>query len=183
MEGVGSRGVLGLESPDPVLSLFGALGLAAAAGTALVIDLSGDCRVATGRTLADLLEDGPSLDELSPTRTGVAVIAGGAIDLTDSVPLIERLGANWPAVVVRCDHARWPGPTVPVRPLWPGLLAPADPLPAVWQSIPGGIRPPGPGPVLPPLGARRARDLLSGRVPSRGGWLRVWEKVWRMPWA
>ncbi len=183
MEGMGKRGVLGVESPDPVLSLFGALGLGAAAGTALVIDFAVDCRVATDRTLADLLEDGPSLGDLSPTRTGVAVIAGGPIDLTVGLPLIERLGANWPAVVVRCDQARWPGPIVPVRPLWPGLMAPADPAPAVWQSIPGGIRPPGPGPVLPRLGARRSRDLLAGRVPSRGRWLRVWEKVWRMPWA
>ena len=40
MEGVGRLGVLGVESPDPVLSLFGALGLGAAAGTALIVDMA-----------------------------------------------------------------------------------------------------------------------------------------------
>ena len=59
MEGVGRRGVLGVESPDPVLSLFGALGLGAAAGTALIVDMTRG--VGTDRTLADLLEDGPAL--------------------------------------------------------------------------------------------------------------------------
>src|SRR5262245_28573868 len=103
MEGMGRGGVLGVESPDPVLSFFGALGLGASAGTALVIDVTGDCRVATGRTLVDLIENGPSLAELSPTKTGVAVIGGGAIEVSDGIPLIERLRANWPAVVVRCD--------------------------------------------------------------------------------
>ena len=183
MEGVGRRGALGVESPDPALSLFGALGLGAAAGTALVIDLTVGCPIGTVRTLADLVEDGPSLDELSPTRTGVALIAGGAIGVEEGLPVIERLAANWPAVVIRCDSGGWPGPTVPVRPLWPGLLAPTEPYPAVWQSLAGGIRPPGPGPVLPRLTARKARGLLAGRMPGRGRWLEVWKTVWRMPWA
>jgi hypothetical protein len=166
-----------------VLSLLGALGLGAAAGTALVIDIAGQSRLATERTLADLIEDGPSLEELSPTQTGVAVIGGGPIDVTVGLPLIQRLGANWPAVVVRCDAGVWPGPTVPVRPLLPGLMAPSEPMPAVWQAVPGGSRPPGPGPVLPRIGSRAARSLLMGRLPTRGRWLRVWESVWRMPWA
>ncbi len=183
MEGVGRRGVLGIESPDPILSLIASLGLGAAAGTALVIDVTRDCNVGTKRTLADLLEDGPSLGELSPTRTGVAMIGSGPAGLDEALPMIDRLAVNWPAVVIRCDRGGWPGPTVPVRPLWPGLIAPNDPFPAVWQSIAGGIRPPGPGPILPRLSARRARDLLAGRLPGRGRWVRVWDLVWRMPWA
>lgn len=183
MEGVGRRGVLGVESPDPVLSLFGALGLGASAGTALVVDMSGGWGVVTDRTLADLLEDGPALHELSPARSGVAVISAGPVDAVAGLSLIERLAANWPAVVVRCSADSWPGPTVPVRPLLPGLLSPTEVIPAVWQTVAGGVRAPGPGPVLPRLGPHSARNLLAGRLPTRGRWLRVWERVWGMPWA
>lgn len=183
MEGVGRRGVIGVESPDPVLSLFGALGLGAAAGTALIVDMTRGQSVSTDRTLADLLEDGPTLHELSPARSGVAVIAAGPVDEVAGLQLIERLSANWPAVVVRCSAGVWPGPTVPVRPLLPGLLLPTEFIPAVWQTVVGGVRPAGPGPVLPRLGLRTARNMLAGRLPSRGRWLGVWDKVWGMPWA
>jgi hypothetical protein len=183
MEGVGRPGVLGIESPDPVLSLFGALGLGASVGTALVVDMARGSGVATDRTLADLLEDGPALYELSPARSGVAVISAGPVDAVTALPLIERLATNWPAVVVRCSADGWAGPTVPVRPLLPGLLTPTEAIPAVWQTVVGGIRPSGPGPILPRLGARNARDLLSGRLPTRGRWLKVWARVWGMPWA
>lgn len=183
MEGLGRRGVLGVESPDPVLSLFGALGLGASAGTALVVDMARTSGVGTERTLADLLEDGPALHELSPARSGVAVISAGAVAPVAGLALIERLATNWPALVVRCSAGDWPGPTVPVRPLLPGMLAPVEIIPAVWQTVVGGVRPPGPGPVLPRLGLHNARNLLSGRLPTRGRWLRVWERVWGMPWA
>ena len=183
MEGVRRLGVLGVESPDPVLSLFGALGLGASAGTALIVDMARGLAVSTERTLADLLEDGPALHELSPARSGVAVISAGPVDAIAGLDLIERLSANWPAVVVRCSDDVWPGPRVPVRPLLPGLLAPTEMIPAVWQTVVGGVRAPGPGPVLPRLGPRGARNLLAGRLPTRGRWLRVWERVWAMPWA
>jgi hypothetical protein len=183
MGGVGRPGVLGIESTDPVLSLFGALGLAASAGTALVVDMSGNPGVVTARTIADLLEDGPSLSELSPARSGVALISAGAVDPAEASSMISRLALNWPAVVVRCTAETWPGPKVPVRPLLPGMLAPTEMIPAVWQAVNGGVRPPGPGPVLPRLGSRAAHDLMLGRLPRRGRWLRVWEEVWGMPWA
>jgi hypothetical protein len=183
MEGVGRPGVLGVESADPVLSLFGALGLAAAAGTALVVDMSATLVTATTRTIADLLEDGPSLNELSPARSGVAVISAGPIASADASSMIARLAVNWPAVVVRCTAETWSGPKVPVRPLLPGLLAPTEMIPAVWQAVYGGVHPPGPGPVLPRLGPRAANNLMLGRLPRRGSWLRVWGKVWGMPWA
>ena len=183
MEGVGRPGVLGIESPDPVLSLFGALGLAASAGTALVVDMAASWRLGTDRTIADLLEDGPALNELSPARSGVAVISAGPIDPIEALPMIERLAMNWPAVVVRCSAEDWPGRKVPVWPLLPGMLAPTDFIPAVWQTVIGGVRPPGPGPILPRLGARTAHNLMLGRLPRRGRWLGVWAKVWGMPWA
>lgn len=123
------------------------------------------------------------MHELGPARSGVALISAGPVDVVAGFALIERLAANWPAVVVRCSEGDWPGPTVPLRPLLPGMLAPTEDIPAVWQTVIGGVRPPGPGPVLPRLGAWSARNLLSGRLPTRGRWLRVWEKVWGLPWA
>ena len=50
----GRFGVIAVTSPDPVLSLLSALGLAQAAGSALVIDMCGDLTLASGRTLSDL---------------------------------------------------------------------------------------------------------------------------------
>lgn len=180
MEGVGSHRALGVESPDPVLELFAALGLAAAVGTALVVDF-GRRQITTRRTLADLVLEGPTLDELSPARAGVALLAAGAVESGPGLEMIAKLAGRWPAVVVKSSPAGLP--TVPVRSLLPGLLAELESLPAVWQSTPLGPRPPGPGPVLPPIGSRMARGLLLGRAPRQGRWLRVWSRVWEMPWA
>jgi len=176
-------GVLGVESADPVLSFLGALGLGQAAGTALVIDLCGDVTLRTGRTLADIAEDGPELGELSPGRSGVALLTCGPLHVVESVPVVEALAPNWPAVVVRCQSGQWPGPTVPVRALLPGLLQPAGQGPAVWQPLAPGVRPSGPGPILPRLRSALVRRLLAGRVDHRSRWVRAWEPVWAMPWA
>lgn len=181
MEGKVSRGVVGLWSPDPVLSLLGCLGLGIAAGTALVVDRIGE--VETGRTLADLSEDGPSSVELAPGRAGVALIGDGGVGDEEARRVISSLADVWPAVIVRTPPDAWEGPTIPVRPLLPGLLAARDARPAVWQSCGGAVRPPGPGPVLPRPSARLVRALLGGRAPVRGRWLGVWERVWEMPWA
>lgn len=178
---MGRLGVLGLESPDQTLSLFSSLGLGISAGTALVVDMLGDLE--TRRTLADVAEDGPALIELSPGRNGVAVIACGGLDHGDALEAVEMLAGTWPAVVVRCPLGTWPGPVVPVRILTPGLLAPTEITPAVWQPIGSRVSAPGPGPVLPRLSAGLARSLLKGRAPSRSRWISAWARVWEMPWA
>lgn len=183
MIGKGSPGVLGVHSPDPVLSIVGPLGLAACAGTCLVVDLRGDLSLSTNRTLADLAADGPRLDELSPGRSGVAVMSSGSVSSESARELIGRLAERWPAVVVRTSSALWSGKVVPVHPLLPGWAAPDLSGAAVWQQVPGGSAPPGPGPVLPRLGSRVARELLSGRLPTRSRWVRAWERVWELPWA
>lgn len=181
MEGKGRLGVLGVESPDPTLSLLASLGLGIASGTALVVDLIGDVR--TARTLADVVEEGPTLLELSPGHTGVGIIAGGGVETSQAVTVVESFASNWPAVVVRCARGDWPGPVVPVRALFPGLLAETDSHPAVWQPLGSRVRPPGPGPILPRLSSGMARSLLAGRVPIRRRWIAAWERVWEMPWA
>ena len=177
--GKGSSRVLGVSSPDPVLAFISPLALGLASGTALVIDLP----ARGGRSLADLVTEGPSLDELAPGRSGVAVIGGGGIDPASAAELAERLARYWPAVVVRPGTSSWAGPTVPVVPLLPGVLAPGDSSAAVWQPVPGGARPPGPGPVLPRLRRSTIQALLRGRAPVPNRWISSWKRVWELPWG
>jgi hypothetical protein len=179
----GRFGVLGVESADPVLSLVSALGLGQVAGTALVIDLCRDLTLRADRSLADISADGPSIGELSPGRSGVALISAGSLEVSESLPVISALATTWPAVVVRCPPGVWDGPTVPVRALLPGLLRPVVETPAVWQPLLPGSRPSGPGPLLPVLRGGLVRRLLSGRATGRARWVRAWAPVWQMPWA
>lgn len=184
MVGMGRPGILAVYSADPVLSGVAPFGLACAVGTALVVDLVGGLRIPARRTLTDLIEQGPTLEELSPGRSGVAVLSGADVGLEKAVPIIERLASRWPAVVVRVEGRGWPGASVPVVPLYPGWLAPRDEAASAWQRVPGGeATPPGPGPVLPRLRARTVRRLLSGRHPGRDRWVGSWREVWDLPWA
>ncbi len=174
-------GLLGVEAPDPVLSLVSSLGLALVAGTAVVVDVEGG--VATDRSLGDLATDGPSLLDLSPGRAGVALISGRGADAVQRQALIELLARHWPAVVVRVRPGQWQGPVVPVRALIPGILAPSALGVAVWQPVSRQMRAPGDGPLMPILGARTTRALLAGRSIHRDRWVRSWAPVWSMPWA
>lgn len=175
--------MLAVASADPVMSLLGPIGLAASVGTALIVDLGSGSKTLQARTLADIAEDGPRLDELAPGRSGVAMISAGALSLESAAIWVERLAAHWPAIVIRPGPHAWPGPTVPLVPLYPGWLAPAPVGAAVWQPVPGGSRPSGSGPVLPALGAGLARRMLGGSLPVRSRWVRSWAVVWDLPWA
>jgi hypothetical protein len=177
-----TTGLLAVTSPEPVLSLLAALGMAQVAKSALVVDLCRDLAL-NGRTLSDIASEGPSLSELSPGRTGVALLGSGPIPAAEASPLIESLAQGWPAVVVRCHPGQWEGPTVPVRALMPGLLRTTEQGAAVWQPVASSVRPPGPGPVLPRLGASLARRLLTGRTAGKARWVRAWEAIWSMPWG
>lgn len=176
------QGLLAITSPEPVLSLVAALGLAQVARSALVVDLCRDLAV-KGRTLTDLASDGPSLAELRPGRSGVALLGSGPITEDEARPMIDLLARSWPAVVVRCHASQWDGPTVPVRALLPGLLRATDQGPAVWQPTGSRVTPPGPGPVLPKLRSSLVRRLLAGRAAGRARWVRAWEGIWSMPWG
>jgi len=181
MEGRGRRGVIGVEAPDPVLSLVSSLGLALSAGTSLVVDLEGG--LVTRRTLGDLMAHGPAREEVSPGHPGVAIISGRGVDESESKTLIETLSAHWPSVVIRCQPGQWAGPIVPVRPLIPGILAVPTTTTAVWQPMASGMRAPGRGPVLPVLTRRTTVALLRGQTVARGRWLRAWSEVWSLPWG
>lgn len=183
MDGKGRFGVLAVTSPDPVMSVLGPIGLAASAGTALVVDLGEGLRIPRRRTLADVAAEGPRLEELAPGRRGVAFMSGGGLALKEAAELVERLGRHWPALVVRVGASGWDGPVVPVIPLYPGWLAPDHAGAAVWQAVPGGGRPPGPGPLLPSPGRSTTRRVLAGGMPASGRWVKAWLQVWRLPWA
>ncbi|HEX6299405.1 MAG TPA: hypothetical protein VF148_02950 [Acidimicrobiia bacterium] len=183
MVGKGRHPILGVWSPDPVLSTVAPIGLAAAAGTALVVDLVTTTPV-PGRTLADLVADGPRLAELSPGRPGIALLPGGNVDRSVGLDMLLQLAGHWPAVVVRAPDTQLPFAAVPVVPLFPGRLAPTTRLShAVWQPVGAGAEPPGPGPVLPSLRAGVVRRLLSGHLPRRSRWIAAWRPIWEMPWA
>lgn len=174
---------MGVWSPDPILSIVAPVGLASSVGTALVVDLTA-AQVPGTRTLATLAAEGPKLSELSPTRRGVAMLAGGRISTSAAVEIIDRLATHWPALVVRLTG---PDPTfanVPVIPLFPGRLVPRpDAVPGVWQPVVGGAPPPGPGPVLPRLRPGTVRRILAGRLPRQNRWVTAWRPIWEMPWA
>ncbi|HEX6947642.1 MAG TPA: hypothetical protein VF246_09860 [Acidimicrobiia bacterium] len=175
--------VLAVAAADPVMSVVAPIALAAAAGTALVVDLGQTLGREGKRTLADVAAEGPTSSEAMPARRGVAVIRAGGLDPVETARLVDRLATGWPAIVVRLTGGEWPGPVAPVHPLYPGVLAPRDRRPAVWQRVRGGSDAPGPGPVIPPAGAANVRRILAGGVPLPGRWLRSWQVVWRLPWA
>jgi hypothetical protein len=183
MVGEGRHPILGVWSPDPVLSTVAPIGLAAAVGTALVVDLT-HTRAVGGRTLADLVSEGPKLAELSPGRPGIAFLAGGNVDRGAAFETIRQVAGHWPAVVVHTADSDLPFPTVPVIPLFPGKLAPRTQVAhGVWQPVGAGSEPPGPGPVLPRLRSGTVRRILSGQLPRRSRWISAWRGVWDMPWA
>jgi hypothetical protein len=174
--------VLAVNSIDPVMSLLSAVGLAAARGSALLID-TGNHLARGGRTLADLADDGPRLDELSPGRSGVAVLGSGQLPASDIRVVAEHLATRWPGVVIRVWRLDWEGPTVPVVPLYPGVMAFEHAGAAVWQPLPSGPPARGPGPVLPRLPAALVRRVLRGGHPGNGRWVRAWQQAWELPWA
>ena len=168
---------------DELLGAIAPLGLAAAAGTALVVDLDPDGPPYPGeRSVAELAADGPRRDELAPVRAGVAALRNGGAGSVAAVELVGTLAGGWPSVVVRVGSEAVPFPVIPVRPLWPGWMAPAGERPSVWQAVPGGSSPPGPGPVLPVPGRGVVSSLLQGRTPARSRWIAAWRQVWELPW-
>ncbi len=175
--------MLAVASADPVMSLLGPIGLAASVGTALIVDMGLGLHLPRSRTLADIAADGPRLEELAPGRTGVAFVSAGGLAPESVVGLVHRLARHWPAVVVRASPSGWDGPTAPLFPLYPGWLAPDHGGAAVWQRVPGGSSPPGPGPVLPSLRRAAAERMLAGGLPRLDRWVRAWREVWTLPWA
>lgn len=172
-----------MSSSEPVLSVLGPIGLAASITTALVVDMAGGMSLPDSRSLANLIEEGPRLEELSPGRPGVALISSGDVAVGEAVEAVEMLALRWPGVVVRTEPGSWPGPTVAVEALYPGVLERQAEHAAVWQPLGFGFKPPGPGPVLPALSRRLAQRILKFQLPVRTRWIDAWRPVWDLPWA
>jgi len=172
---------------DGLLGALAPLGLALAAGDAVVVDLDPlGPRYPGERSLADLVNDGIRRDDLS-TRRGVAVLRNGGVAPAEAGPAIEALLEHHPRVVLRLPPrpapSHLPVPVVPVRLHLPIGLFGSEPGPAVFQATPSFARLPGVGVRLPVPAAATVRALLAGRRPApRDRWIRAWRSAWRLPW-
>ncbi len=163
-----------------MLNLIGPLGMGLAMESALIVDLVCESR---GRTLADICDEGPRLDELSPGRRGVATIGAGPLTATELSAAIEIMISSWPAIVIRSDGLRWTGPTVPYRGAYPGMPIFHDGIPSVWQIAQGADYKRFQGVVMPRIGRRATLTMLNRRIPRAQSWIAAWRGVWGMPWA
>lgn len=180
--------VLSIWLPEGgVLAVVAPLALAAAAGTALVVDLDPHGpRYPGDGTLAQLAAQGPRRTDLTPARRGVAVLRNGGVEAEACREVVAALCAGWPSVVLRLRPrpGRPPGTgVVPVYPLLPGDTVSYDSEPAVYQRCGWRIRPDGPGLVLPRPRSSTVRALLEGRRPIADRWVRSWRRVWEAAWT
>jgi hypothetical protein len=156
---------------DGLLSIVAPLGAAAAVGTALVVDLAPDAPPLPGgrRTVADLVADGPSAEDLTPHRRGVAVLRSGGVDADAAGDVVAALRQGWPFLV-----ERRPSAGIVVAPVF------GPPSDAVVHQPTGlvPLPPDLPGIVLPRLSPSTAKRLLTGREAG-GRWVRAWRRVWR----
>lgn len=170
-----------------MLGAVAPLALGAAAGTALVVDLDPHGpRYPGDASLKRLAADGPRRADLSPIRDGVAVLNNGGIDPAECPAVLEALSDGWPSVVLRLPPGgpRPEGPgVVPVHSLVPGGLFAPGRGPAVYQRCGWGVRPSGPGPVLPRPRPSTIRALLEGQMPFADRWVRSWRRVWEAAWT
>lgn len=169
---------------DGLLSWLAPFALAAAAGTGLVIDLDATSDVTgPGRSLAELVEEGPSGVELNPQRSGLGFLPNGGVEASRAREVIAALKVGWPAVVLRSPVQRGEfAPVVPVLPLLPGMFRLRFAGPAVYQASLTGEKAPSPGLTLPRPSASTVRALATGCVPRRSRWVRAWQQVWSFPW-
>ena len=166
---------------DAVLDVVVPLGLAFAAGTALVIDADpAGPRPPDGSSLARLVADGPTRADLEPQQPGPAYLANGGVEIAEASTVISALAERWPAIVIRCP---------PRQPRPDGALAVAPLLPEPWgtrhagrtlyqrtilspSSVPDGV-------VLPRPRRATVAALLAGRRPAtRDRWIRTLRTVW-----
>lgn len=169
-----------------VLAAVAPLACAAAADTALVVDLENGGPPYPGEgSLAALVEDGPRLTDLRPSRAGIAVLRNGGVDAEAASEVIEALIAGWPNVVLRgvpgtgAGHHR----VVPVIPLLPHGMTRPHTGRAVYQQMGWHEKAPEGGVALPTPSRATVSALLAGRVPARSRWIRSWRRVWELPWA
>ncbi len=174
--------VIATWSPaDAALHTLVPLGLAVAAGTALVIDLDSEgARLGSGPTLADLVREGATRAQLEPTRRGPAFLSNGGIEAADAQQLISGLCERWPSVVLRCPpRLERPVGAIAVLPLLPDPHTLVAAAPAIYQRCGFSPRHSPAGLILPPPRRGTVEHLLGGRSPRRSDrWIRALEPLW-----
>jgi hypothetical protein len=180
--------VLAVWTPeDGLLGALAPLGLALAAGDAVVVDLDPSGPAYPGdASLASLVDDGPRRADLRP-RPGVAVLRNGGVTLGRAAAVVDALAGAHGTMVLRLPPRPRPEglscPVVPVRLLLPGGWFGAFDGPAVYQATPAWEAMPSPGVRLPVPRPGTVRALLVGRRPAPGDrWIRAWRSVWRLSW-
>jgi hypothetical protein len=173
---------------DALLGAVAPLALAAAAGTALVVDLDpAGPRYGGAMSLADLVRSSPRRSDLEPQRRGVAVLRNGGVEADDCGELLSALVLGWPTVVLRLAPQSTLGwgsvGVVPVRLMLPAGWFGGNDRFAVHQRSAWHAAPAGPGPILPRPRRATIAALLSGRRPGPDRWLRVWRQVWELAWT
>ena len=174
--------VVALWSPhDHLLSVIAPIGLAVTKRSALVIDLDPLGPLFPGSfTLADLVRDGPTDEQLSPSDRSIAILANGGVSVAEAAKVVAALVERWPNVVLRCSPAQ-PAPPAAVS-LIPLLPAPfgSPPTPrTVYQRT--GFRTEAPEESLVlPRPRRSTIEALMGlrRMPKRSAWLNQLGRVW-----
>lgn len=174
--------VLATWSPaDAALDILAPLGLAVAAGTALVIDTDPlGPRVGDGPTLKDLVELGPTKDQLDPHRAGPAVLWNGGIEVSEAAEVLSALAGRWPAVVLRCPpRMDRPNGAVTFLPLLPEPYALQGAGVVVYQRSGHAPRVKPSGLVLPRPRRSTLESLFAGRRPPvKDRWIRGLRTVW-----
>ena len=178
----GAVSVVALWSPhDHLLSVIAPIGLAVTKRSALVIDLDPLGPLFPGSfTLADLVRDGPTDEQLSPSDRSIAILANGGVSVPEAAKVVAALVERWPNVVLRCSPAQ-PAPPAAVS-LIPLLPAPfgSPPTPrTVYQRTGFHTEAPEESLVLP-RPRRSTIEALMGlrRMPKRSAWLHQLGRVW-----
>lgn len=178
--------VLSIRSPeDAVLGAVAPIALAAAAGTALVVDLDRHGPAYPGElSLAQLAEQGPRRTDLSPRRPGIALMRNGDISAEESAEVLDALIAGWPAVVFRLAPGTVTERVVTVVPLAGRTVLRTPSGRVVYQRSGWRERAPEGATVLPRPSRATVRRLLSGVNALPGDrWVRSWRSLWRPPWV
>lgn len=157
------------------------LGLAGAAGTALVVDLDPlGPKYPGSASLADLTRRGPTRHELTPSRRGLAVLRNGGITLDEAAPIVEALMQGWPATVLRTsDPQQHLARQLEVVPLVPHAAPRWPESTPVYQQT-GLGRFAARSPALPRASSSTVRHLARGMLPARSRWVRAWARIWEM---
>lgn len=166
---------------DAILDVAVPLGLAVAAGTAIVVDAdpSGP-RLGDGATLAQLVARGPTRADLEPPSSGPAFLSNGGIDVGEASEVIAALAARWPALILRCaPGVHKPDGAITFAPLLPEPWGRAYPGRVVFQRSPMSPAIDPGHPVLPRPRRATIAALLAGRRPvRRDRWIKALGAVW-----